>query len=72
MKVATNPPPGAPDFEFWGAESGGEFPGDDNAVVVDVLAGATSDRLFHIDVHDAGAGTGNHTAISMNHSTLGN
>jgi hypothetical protein len=59
MKLATNGTRPA-DFEFVGARSSGEFPaGDNNAVVVDVLAGTNSDPLFHIYLHDAGFGTGN-------------
>jgi hypothetical protein len=59
MKLATNGAPQA-DFEFVGARSSGEFPaGDNNAVVVDVLAGTNSDPLFHIYLHDADFGTPN-------------
>jgi hypothetical protein len=58
MTLATNPnTAAATDFEFAGAQSFGPFPaGDDNAVVVEVLAGTTSDRLFHIDVRGAVSG----------------
>jgi len=63
MKPAINPPRAATDFEF-DAQSGGLFSaGDNNAVVVDVLAETPSDPLFHIDVHDAGTGTGNQLAF---------
>jgi hypothetical protein len=52
MKPATNPPAAAAaDFDFVGALSFGEFlTGDNNAVIVEVLAGTTSDSLFRIDV----------------------
>jgi hypothetical protein len=61
MKPATNPLPAATDFEFAGARSfGALFPaGENNSVEVEVLAGTRPDRLFSIDVHDAGVGTGN-------------
>jgi hypothetical protein len=61
MKLPT-PTPDTADFEFVGALTLGHSPfptGDKNAVNVDVFAGTTpSDRLFHIDVHGAGFGTG--------------
>ena len=60
MTLATEPPGTAKDFVFEGARSFGPFPaGDNNTVVVDVLAGATPDPLFRIDIHDAGFGTVN-------------
>jgi hypothetical protein len=60
MKPATNPLRGATDFEFEGARAIGGLPaGRNNAVVAEVFAGPTSDRLFRIDLHDAGIGTSN-------------
>jgi hypothetical protein len=62
MKIAANPASAAADFTFAGAL--GPFPaGENNAVVVEVLAGITSDRLFYIDVRDVGVGTGNQLAF---------
>jgi hypothetical protein len=64
MKPAPNPPRAASDFVFEAARSFGPFRvGRNNAVVVEVLAGTTLDRLFHIDVHDAGFGTENQLAF---------
>lgn len=60
MALATKPPGTAKDFVFEGARSLGPFPaGSNNTVVVEVLAGTSPNRLFRIDVHDAGFGTGN-------------
>jgi hypothetical protein len=61
MKPATTPgTPAEEDFVFIGAQSDGLFAaGEKNAVLVEVLAGTPPVRLFRIDVHDAGLGTGN-------------
>ena len=60
MKPPSNPLRGAAGFEFEGARSIGALPaGHNNAVVVEVFAGPTSDRLCRIDLHDAGIGTRN-------------
>jgi hypothetical protein len=63
MKPAANP--AATDFDFVGAQSPEALPaGVNNAVVVEVLVvGTPPDRLFHIDVHDVGFGTGNQLAF---------
>ena len=62
MKIATNPASAGAEFTFAGAL--GPFrAGDNNAVVAEVLAGTTSDRLLYIHVHDAGVGTGNQLAF---------
>jgi hypothetical protein len=65
MKPATNPLPAATDFEFTGARSfGALFPaGDNNSVEVEVLAGTKPDRLFSIDVRDAGVGPGTNSSL---------
>jgi hypothetical protein len=65
MTLATKPPGTAKDFVFEGARSSGPFPaGNNNTVVAEVLAGTTPDRLFRIDVHEAGFGTGNQLAFT--------
>ena len=58
MTLATNAnAAAATDFEFAGALSFGPFSvGDNNAVIVEVLAGTAPDPLFHIEVRGAVSG----------------